>query len=354
MDPVTILSIFSAVVAAVWTAWTWREEHKEVRQLQRDQAAALYVNPLLFATHQMERQLQRLLDGGEPILTESEHEYRRESVSGVAIEVLWTFAEFFAWAAVNLRYGPYARDPNVVGLIVALSRTFDDRERFGDGAFRFSTAEQESLGQAVLRRVGHASSNTRESSCALTEFAILTAVEFERDFRDAQSAKAGLYGGRAVRTAVAAIDRAGRADQLESRERLAAVRELLGALLEHLERLEGFSVSHGNLESPRILHRIRGRIRVGIPEIRRNEALADRLAAFIRTWEDVEHVNVNVLAGSIAIRHRTTVSEGEFDRRILAAIERAVHQNASAPPRPRLQGTRPDRRARPRRRVVRH
>jgi len=118
-------------------------------------------------------------------------------------------------------------------------------------------------------------------------------------------------------------------------------------LLEHLERLEGFST----LASPRILHRIRGRVRVGIPEIRRSEALAERLAARIRTWEDVEHVKVNVLAGSIAIRHRATVSEHEFDHKILAAIETAVHQNAPAPPPPRRQGTPPARRPRPRRRM---
>ena len=55
MDPVSLLSIFSAAVAAVWTAWTWREQHKELRTLHRDQAAALYVNPFLLAGHQMER-----------------------------------------------------------------------------------------------------------------------------------------------------------------------------------------------------------------------------------------------------------------------------------------------------------
>ena len=63
MDPVTILSIFSAVVAAVWTAWTWREQQQAVRQVQRDQAAALYVNPLLLAGHQLESRLRGLLDG---------------------------------------------------------------------------------------------------------------------------------------------------------------------------------------------------------------------------------------------------------------------------------------------------
>src|SRR5262249_19597088 len=169
----------------------------------------------------------RLLHGRELILNKREHGNRDGSASCAAIEALWTFAQFFAWAAVNLRYGPYTRDPKVIELIVALSRTFDDRERFGDDAFRFSAAEQESLGLTVLRRVGHTSLEAGESTSALTEFAIVPAVDFERDFRDAQSPKAGLYGGRSVRTAVEAIDRAERVEQLGGRERLAAVEQPL-------------------------------------------------------------------------------------------------------------------------------
>ena len=345
MDPVTILSIFSAVVAAVWTAWTWREEHKEVRRLQRDQAAALYVNPLLIAAHQMERQIDRLLDGRGLILAKREHGDGDGSVSGAAIESLWTFAQFFAWAAVNLRYGPHTRDPKVIELIVALSRTFDDRERFGDGAFRFSAAEQESLGHTVLGRVGHTSLEAGESASALTEFAIVTAVDFERDFRDAQSTKAGLYGGRAVRTAVEAIDRAERAGHLGGRERLAAVQQLLKRLLDHLARLEGLSVSlHKdqpvsleeivaeapvNVRSTRILHRMKGRIRLGMAQVRANRNFADRLGALIRTWEGVEDVSVNVMTGSVAIRYRTTQPDDEFQARLVEAIEKASHRKNS-------------------------
>jgi|SRR5690242_7427733 hypothetical protein len=138
MDPVTMLSIFSAVVVAVWTDWTWREEHKEVRHLQRDQAAALYVNPLLLSAHQMERQLSRLLDGRELILSERAHEDRHGSASGFAIEVLWTFAEFFAWGAINLRYGPYARDPNIATPEAARH------------AARSSTATTKACGQSLI------------------------------------------------------------------------------------------------------------------------------------------------------------------------------------------------------------
>jgi hypothetical protein len=85
---------------------------------------------------------------------------------------------------------------------------------------------------------------------------------------------AGLYGSRAVRNAAEEIDRAERVEQLEGRERLTAVQQLIRRLLVHLERLEGFSVSlhevrevppEGiaaaalvNVAPPRILHRMRG------------------------------------------------------------------------------------------------
>jgi len=340
MDPVSLLSIFSAVVAAVWTAWTWREQHKELRTLQRDQAAALYVNPFLLAGHQMERQIGRLLNGRELALNRREHGDRDGKVSGAAVEALWTFAGFFAWMTVNLRYGPYTRDPKVIGLIATIMRTFDDRERFGDRAFRFSVPEQESLGQIVLRRVGHTSLHAGESGSALTEFALVPAVDFERDFRDAHSPKASLYRCRAVRTTVETIDRAARPEQLDGRARLAAVRQLLRQLLDHLEHVEGFSIgvtlegtvadapadAPAGVASMRILHRMKGRLRLGIPEVRANGDVAHRLAAQIRAWEGVEDVSINVMAGSVAIRYRPTGRDDEVEGRIVADIEKAIHR----------------------------
>ena len=357
MDPVTILSIFSAVVAAVWTAWTWREQQQAVRQVQRDQAAALYVNPLLLAGHQLERRLRGLLDGRELALNKGAHTDQDGSVSAAAIETLWTFAQFFGWAAVNMRHGPYTRDPKVVELIVAISRTFDDRERFGDGTFRFSTAEQESLAQTVLHRIGQTTLRAGESSSALTEFAVITAVDFEQDFRDLQSTRARLYRSRAVRSVVEGIDRAERVEQLEGRERLTAVRQLLRRLLARLEHLEGFSVSlHelrevaperiaaalANIAPPRILHRMRGRIRLGIPALRTNKDFAGCLEELIRAWPDVADVSINVTAGSVTIKYRTTVPDNEFQAEILASIGTAMHRRdgealTDAPAR-RLQG----------------
>jgi heavy-metal-associated domain-containing protein len=343
MDPVTILSIFSAVVAAVWTAWTWREEHREVRQLQRDQAAALYVNPMLLAAHQMERRLNGILDGSDLAIYKQERHAQDGSASPAAIETLWTVAEYFAWAFVNLRYGPYTRDPKVIEFAVKIARTFDSRD-FDSDTFRLSTAEQVSLGQAVLRRVGQATTiQVGEVSSALAEFSVITAFDFERDFRDPHSTRAGLYQSQPIRSAVEAMDRAEQVEQFEGRERLAAVRRLVVPLIDHLERLEGFSVSLNadkkvaleasvapppeSTAAPRILHRMKGRIRLGIPRLRVDKDYADRLETLVRTWEDVEEVNVNTTAGCVTIRYHTEEADDGFQARILAAIVKASHQN---------------------------
>jgi hypothetical protein len=342
MDPVTILSIFSAVMAAVWTAWTWREEHKEVRQLQRDQAAALYVNPFLFSAYQLERRLIWMLAEGDLALEGQRHPAPEGSPSHEAIETLWKFSEFFAWAGVNLRYGPYTRDPKVIELTVKIARAFDSRTRFGDTAFRFSTAEQMSLGEAVLHRVAHGTTvHVGETSSALAEFGIATLFEFERDVRDPESPRASLYQSPAVVRALAAIDRAEGPGILDGQERLAAVHRVLPSLIDHLARLEGFHLSiqdepetpdkattpsaasdgAAHEAAPTILHRMRGRIRVGIPRLRTDADYADRLGSLIRAWDDVDDVSVNALAGCVVVRYKTTVADDEFQTRILTAIE---------------------------------
>ena len=172
-----------------------------------------------------------------------------------------------------------------------------------------------------------------------------------------QSTRAGLYGSPAVRNAVEGIDRADRVEQIEGRERLTAVRQLLRRLLARLEHLEGFSVSlHelrevaperiaaalANIAPPRILHRMRGRIRLGIPALRTNKDFAGCLEELIRAWPDVADVSINVTAGSVTIKYRTTVPDNEFQAEILASIGTAMHRRdgealTDAPAR-RLQG----------------
>ena len=369
MDPVLIASILSAVVAAVWTAWTWREERQEVRELQRDQAAARYVNPLLFTAVALERRLQGILEGND--LAEFKHgrPAREPSPSSAAIETLYMLTTCFAWSFVNVRYGPYTREPRVIELMVRVSRTLDTRVRYGSGAFRFTTAEQQSLGHAVLRRLGDTVTRHGSEAVSLAEFDIASAYQFEQDVRDPKSPRAALYQSPAFRRALESIDRADRVEQLEGRERLIAVRKLLTPLIDHLERLEGFDVSfHENgkilpeseparprMEAPaaRILHRMNGRIRLGIPRLKTDDAYAHRLVALLRSRDDVEDVSVNALAGSIAIRYRTALSDEEFQAGLLHSIERAFQRGESdglAPDAARPAAVAPARRSRPPRR----
>jgi hypothetical protein len=333
MDPVVVLSILSAVAAAVWTVWTWSADQQQQRQLKRDQEAALYVNPFLLILHEFQRRLDGILHEHDLALYKREYPERDASGSPAAIEILYLFGQVFGWMYPLLRYGPYTSDPQTIALLAEIGRTFERRDRFADHAFRFSMAEQVSLGQAVVRRLG-------EPVSGLPEFQPISLFDFERDFREAQSELAPLYRSRAIRSAIEAIDRAERVEELEGRERLAAVQHLLLRLLRHLERGEGFSLSSAgkprtvlsktaavsspvNARAPTILHRTRGRIRLGIPRLRVDAVYAERLKSLLRTWNDVEDVSINTWAASVTIWYRATVPAEEFQARVLEASESA-------------------------------
>jgi hypothetical protein len=62
MNPTLILSILSAVTAAVWSVWTWREEQETARQLKRDQESALFVNSFIQAMEELQVRLYGILE----------------------------------------------------------------------------------------------------------------------------------------------------------------------------------------------------------------------------------------------------------------------------------------------------
>jgi hypothetical protein len=49
MNPTLVVSVLSALAAAVWSVWTWREEQQKERQIKRDQESALFVNSFILA-----------------------------------------------------------------------------------------------------------------------------------------------------------------------------------------------------------------------------------------------------------------------------------------------------------------
>ena len=57
MNP-SIISVLSAMAAAVWSVWTWQSELEKVRELKRNEMSAQYVNNLIVATQELEETLQ--------------------------------------------------------------------------------------------------------------------------------------------------------------------------------------------------------------------------------------------------------------------------------------------------------
>ena len=330
MNPTLILSVLSALAAAVWSVWSWSEEQQKERQLKRDQEAALYVNSFLSATEELQSRLYGILEKDELAYYKKEYPDQYEFGSPAAVEILYRLSQYFGWTFRTFRYGPYTHDPTFIELTREIGKTWESREFSGD-AFRFSIDERASLGQAVVRHVG-------EISTVLPVFESIPLYQVEEEISDEQNKHAPLYQSKAVRRTLSAIDRADKADALEGHERLAVLQNLLVDLLTYLESREGFSVSIGErkkartrgghvMVSPiqptmaRILHQTRGRIRLGIPRLKRDESFAKHLQALLQSLENVTSIRVSATSASVIICYSPDIPEAEFARVVVRTIE---------------------------------
>jgi hypothetical protein len=340
MNPAEILSVLSALVAAVWSVLTWSADQQKGRQLKRDQEAALYVNPLLLAIEELQSRLYSILEEDELAFYKKEYPDQYEFGSPAAIEILYRLSQYFGWAQRNLRYGPYTKDPGVIELIRKIGETCESRSNFSGDAFRFSFDERNSLGEAVVRRVG-------EVTAVLPVFESIPLFQFEEELGNEQSKHALLYQSKAVCRTLAAIDRADQAEALEGHERLAVLQNLLVDLLAYLEGKEGFRVSLGDLRkaritgayawaSPtqsniaRIIHQTRGRIRLGVPRLKTDEAYAKRLQSLLESVENVKSIRISIGAASVIITYSADVPEAEFARRVVKTIEEYPTQGSAS------------------------
>jgi hypothetical protein len=332
MNPVQILSILSALAATVWSVWTWSEDQKTQRQVKRDQEAVLYVNPYLIAAEELQSLLYNTLEGDELALYKREYPDQYELGSPAAIEFLYRLSQFFGWTHRVYRYSPYAKDPRVIELLRKVAETFESRTKFPGDAFRFSIDERTSLGQAVVRRV--------PGSAAVLPV-LLEAVplfQFEKEIKDEKSEHAALYQSRAVRLTLAAIDRADKPEALEGHERLAVLQNLLIDSLAYLEKAEGFSVSlqdrrkarltgvdaqvaTGPAGSARILHQTRGRIRLGVPRVKKDKVYASALQSLLESVENVESVRVSAGSASVIVGYSPDIPEAEFASKVMRTVE---------------------------------
>ncbi|MGO9370909.1 MAG: HMA2 domain-containing protein, partial [Syntrophobacteraceae bacterium] len=251
--------------------------------------------------------------------------------SPYAVEILYRFSQYFGWAQRNYRYGPYTNDPRVIELIRMIGETFENRSKFPGDAFRFTIDERVSLGGAVVRRIG-------DETALIPTFESITLFDFQEEISNKSSKHTPLYQSKAVRSALDAIDGADRPEALEGFERLAVLQNLFVDLLTYLEGVEGFRVSIGARKRARlrgssardlpavttvatVLHQTPGRIRMGIPRLRWDEAYANRLQSLLETVDHVRSIRISVGTASVVINFSPEIPETEFARKLENTIE---------------------------------
>ena len=144
MNPALILSVLSGLAAAVWSVWTWSEEQQTQRQLKRDQEAALFVNSFILATEELQLRLYRLLEEDDLAFYKKEHtkghkkghQDQHEYGSPAAIKILFHLSQYFGWAFLIYRYGPYTKDPTVIRLTREISGLGEPRVSGGSLSFQ--------------------------------------------------------------------------------------------------------------------------------------------------------------------------------------------------------------------------
>ncbi|MBV9387912.1 MAG: hypothetical protein JOZ78_15925 [Chroococcidiopsidaceae cyanobacterium CP_BM_ER_R8_30] len=328
MEPGTIgivLSIFSATATAIWTVLTWNEQQSAAKEQQRDQVAALYVNPFLIACENLQRRLYDVLNENELEFFKQECQEVYDLGSPEAIELLYVIVIYFGWAKTVYRYGPYTNDRQAIELNRKISHIFSNISDFSSQAFYFSLSQQRSLGQTFVRTVGELNSiYPRFEATSLYKFA----EELVKDINRCSP----LYQN--VRRTIKAIDCANHVEELEGRERLVAVQNYLVDLLSYLEKQEGFSVSnplhqkasligsgisqfHTEME---VVHEIKGRVRLRIPQLRQDESYAEALRSRLQSLASVKTVKINSAAASITLNYSLAVPEAEFKQRVIEMI----------------------------------
>jgi len=347
--------LISTIGTAVWTVLTWSEQQEKERKVEQEQIDALYINPFLLATEE----LQSLL---YDILVENEIESLRLNISHSddngdeithyeALEVIYVIIKYFGWSWYLYRYSSYTHDKNAIELTRNISETFADRHRFGIDPFRFTFTKQRSLGQIFVRRISTNNAN-------YPEFKAVPLFQFMQEIIDSKKHNEPLY--YSIIKTIDAISRSKSINDLEGLARLIEVQNQLVDLLNYIESQEGFSVSSkkrlktklvGNkilVEEPtsitannvlsewekiipwlpstpsteelQVIHKTKGRIRLKVPQLLGYKNYAGELQSQIQTITGVESTQVNQEAASIIVYYNDQIPEREFERTLLETI----------------------------------
>jgi hypothetical protein len=182
---------------------------------------------------------------------------------------------------------------------------------------------------AAVRQIGEASSKP--------VFVPTPQFEFEEDVLNEHSERARLYRSQEVRCTLAAIDRAVAGEPLEGRERLAVLQNLLVDLLAYLEQQEGFRTTYGKrkrailpdsepqiitvpADDVRMLHRIPGRFRLGVPRLYDDETFGAELQSVLNSLSHIRSVRVNRDAACVVVEHSADIPQDEFVQAVIAKV----------------------------------
>jgi hypothetical protein len=183
----------------------------------------------------------------------------------------------------------------------------------------------------VVRRTG-------DATALIPTFESVTLFELQQEMNDKSSKRTPLYQSKAVRSTLAAIDRADRPDALEGVERLAVLQNLFVDLLTYLEGMEGFRVSIGGRRRARlrgssaqllsgaatlaaVIHQTPGRVRMRVPRLLSDDTYADSLQSLLESVDSVRNVRISVSAASVVVSFSPEVPGIEFARKLVKTIE---------------------------------
>ena len=133
------------------------------------------------------------------------------------------------------------------------------------------------------------------------------------------------------------LGRAVAGEPLEGRERLAVLQNLLVDLLAYLENQEGFRTAYGKRKRAalpdsepqsitvpaadvRMLHRIPGRFRLGIPRLYDDETFGAELQSVLNSLSHVKSVRVNREAACVVVEHSGDISQDEFVQAVVSKV----------------------------------
>ncbi len=215
------------VATAIWAVWTWAADRKLDRENERARIAALYVNPFVSASEDLQSRIYSILEqGGLRTLR------KRYPDSSYAEETLYLIVRFFGWMVAVERHGPYTQDPAVMRLMSSVSSAFATASSAQQvGPFNFFHPEQKDLGKLVMTTIVEADNLEPDT---------ISCHEFKK-----RLASPPWSDSASVQETLEALRSADDGGDIPGHDRLAEAQNHLVDLVAYIEAKEGYTLYQG-------------------------------------------------------------------------------------------------------------